>query len=124
MAEHNGDADVDGARPLVESHPQMLSWQKILMKQMWMEPHPWVENHPWMLFCLLNLRACYWHLHCSRSQETCSSGGTPPVTSMPVLGERAPHNWSIMFPYPKECSLVFQPSWLSAGIEMPSSTRL
>ena len=54
-------------RPLVENHQQMLSWQRILMKQMLMRPHPVVENHPWMLFCLLNLRACHWHLHCSRS---------------------------------------------------------
>ena len=27
-----------------------------------------------------------WHLHCSRSQEMCPSGGTLLVTLMPVLG--------------------------------------
>ena len=39
-----------------------------------MESHPQVENHQLMLSCLLNLRACHWHLHCSRSQEVCPSG--------------------------------------------------
>ena len=81
--------------PMVENHQQMLSWQRIVM--MSMEPHPVVENHPRMLFCLLSLRACHWHLHCSRSQETYPFGGTASNLDA-CAGERAPHDWSIMLP--------------------------
>ena len=88
-----------------------------------MGPHPLVENHQLMLSCLLNLRACHWHLHCSRSQEMCPSGGTPRVTSMPVLGNGHRTIGASCYQYHKECSLVFTPSWLSAGIGMPSSSE-
>ena len=96
MAEHDRGADVDG-------------------------PHLVVENHPWMLFCLLSLRACYWYLHYSRSRETCLFGGTLPVTLMPVLVNERRTIGASCYQYPKEYSLVFTPSWLSAGIGMPLS---
>ena len=37
--------------------------------RMLMGSHLLVENHQLMLSCLLNLRACPWLLHCSKSQE-------------------------------------------------------
>ena len=104
-----------GPRPVVENHQQMLSWQRIVMKRMSMGPHPVVENHPRMLFSLPSLRACHWHLHCSRSRETCPFGGTLPVTLMPVLVNVRRTIGASCYQYPKECSLVFTPSWLSAG---------
>ena len=82
------------------------------MKQMLMGLHLVVENHR-ALFCLLNLRACHWHLHCSRSQETCSFGGTPPATSMSVL-ENVRRTRSIILPE----SQRVQPGVYTAGVGM------
>ena len=111
-----------GPHPLVENHQQMLSWRRILMKRMLLGPHPLVENLQLTLYCLPNRRACHWHLHCSRSQEMCPFGGTPPATLMPVLVNVRRTSGASCYQYPKECSPVFTPSWLSAGIGMPLSS--
>ena len=95
---------------LVALLPKMSQWQRMLVKRMLMESHPLVENYQLMLSCLLHLRACYWHLHYSRSQEMCSSGGTWRVTSMPVLGNGHRTIGAPCWQYHRECSQVFTPS--------------
>ena len=94
------------------------------VKRMLMEFHPLVENHQLMLSCLLNLRVplalalfqvigdvpLWWHT--TGDLDACA-------------GERAPHNWYIMLPISQRVQpgVYTTPSWLSAGIVMPSSGK-
>ena len=113
MAEHDRDADVDGAPP-IGGKPSTDALMAENFDEADVDGAPPSGGKP--------STDAHWHLHCSRSQETCPFGGTPPATSMPVLGNVRRTIGASCYQYPKECSLVFTPSWLSAGIGMPLSS--
>ena len=99
MAEHDREADVDGApRGGKPSTDALMAEQCDEADVDGAKPR---GGNPQMLFCLLSLRACHWQLHCFRSRKTCLFGGTLLVNVRRTI-------WSMLpVSYLKECSPVY-----------------
>ena len=108
MAEHDREADVDGPRPVVENHQQMLSWQSSVMKRMSMDGVPPSGGKP-STDALLSAESARLPLAVALLQIT----GDVPLR-WHTAGDLAPVLVNVRrtigascFQYPKECSPVF-----------------